>query len=432
MADNEVEAPPINVTIKGPSGLSLSVSISPDANISKLKEEIASKREDFPADSQRLIYSGKVLKDGQTVKEYKVQDGHTIHMVRSAASAHTAPSGGSAQPAASAAGSARVSAAGTGAGVGTTSAATSAEARGVPANFGAGQQFTNNPLSALNRADLAGPHMANFNPFAGTGVNLNDPNMMMNLLEDEGFRGQMRSALASPEVVDQIVSLNPQLASMRPQLQQMLQSERFREMLTNPEMMRQAQQMQAMFGGGGGGGFGAGALFSGLGGAGGGAGGRGAAAQWPPVGAFAPRTGSSDPTTGTGAGTQAGSGAAAGAAPSPGAAGGAPPNLFEMLGQMGGLGAGGAGVGGANPFGGMNPELMRSLMGGMGGAGGLFGAGAGPGAGDIRLPEERYATQLEQMQGMGFTDGARNLRALLMSGGSVEGAITILLEGGAQ
>lgn len=73
-------------------------------------------------------------------------------------------------------------------------------------------------------------------------------------------------------------------------------------------------------------------------------------------------------------------------------------------------------------------------MAGMGGdaGGGLFGAGGGGAPADSRPPEERYATQLEQMQGMGFTDGARNLRALLLCGGSVEGAVTMILEGGAQ
>ena len=35
-------------------------------------------------------------------------------------------------------------------------------------------------------------------------------------------------------------------------------------------------------------------------------------------------------------------------------------------------------------------------------------------------------------QDMGLTDGPKNLRALLLSGGSVEGAVTIIYDGGAQ
>ena len=65
-----------------------------------------------------------------------------------------------------------------------------------------------------------------------------------------------------------------------------------------------------------------------------------------------------------------------------------------------------------------------------------MGAGAGAGAGtggqggppsDARPPEERFATQLEQLQTMGFVDGRRNLQALIVSGGNVNAAIEFLL-----
>ncbi len=210
MADADGDAAPISVNIKGPSGLTLSISISPDASVRKLKEAIAAQRADFAADSQRIIYSGKVLKDEQAIKEYNVKDGHTLHMVRSAT--RSAPTTGNPQPAAppasaSSAGSGNAAGAGSGSGgAGSSSAAASAEARGVPSTFGAGQTFTNNPLSALNRADLAGPHMANLESslFQGMGGNPSDPNFMMTLMQDEGFRQQMRGALARPEVVDQV------------------------------------------------------------------------------------------------------------------------------------------------------------------------------------------------------------------------------------
>lgn len=58
-----------------------------------------------------------------------------------------------------------------------TAAAGSAAARGAPSNFATGQNFGSDPLAALNRANLAGPHMANLNPFASMGINQNDPNV---------------------------------------------------------------------------------------------------------------------------------------------------------------------------------------------------------------------------------------------------------------
>lgn len=45
---------------------------------------------------------------------------------------------------------------------------------------------------------------------------------------------------------------------------------------------------------------------------------------------------------------------------------------------------------------------------------------------DSRPPEERYESQLAQLQGMGFTDATKNIRALQASGGNVEAAVEYL------
>lgn len=42
-------------------------------------------------------------------------------------------------------------------------------------------------------------------------------------------------------------------------------------------------------------------------------------------------------------------------------------------------------------------------------------------------PEERYATQLQQLQEMGFYDRAENIRALLATNGNVNAAVERLL-----
>lgn len=64
----------ITVNIKGPSEIKLTVEIALDATVRALKEKIESARSDVPADSQRLIYSGKVLKDEETLQSYKLQN----------------------------------------------------------------------------------------------------------------------------------------------------------------------------------------------------------------------------------------------------------------------------------------------------------------------------------------------------------------------
>lgn len=79
-----------------------------------------------------------------------------------------------------------------------------------------------------------------------------------------------------------------------------------------------------------------------------------------------------------------------------------------------------------------NPQAMqqalRFLQGAAaGGAGGfdpmaMFGGGAAPPT-DSRPPEERYATQLGQLNEMGFYNFDQNITALTRSGGDVNGAL---------
>lgn len=109
----------------------------------------------------------------------------------------------------------------------TESASRAAESQGIPSSFSAGQQFTNNPLSALNRADYAGPHMASLMNDAGGmfgnfgGMNPRDPNVMLGMMQNPEFLRHMREMLAQPEVVDQIIASNPQMQAMAPQMREM-------------------------------------------------------------------------------------------------------------------------------------------------------------------------------------------------------------------
>ena len=76
---------PMKLVVKYASaGTTLSVDAEPDMTVLQLKERIALQAEDVPAARQRLIYSGKVLKDTDTLGSYDVKDGHTVHMVRGA------------------------------------------------------------------------------------------------------------------------------------------------------------------------------------------------------------------------------------------------------------------------------------------------------------------------------------------------------------
>lgn len=199
---------------------------------------------------------------------------------------------------------------------------------------------------------------------------------MMNSPE---FLQQMSGALSNPQILDQIMASNPQMAQMNPQMRQMMQSDRFRQMMyvratfllvtmlmslnrSNPETLRAMLQMSSIMGemGGGGGG---------------------------PFGAAPPRGpglfGMAPPPVNPGSPTAPGA-----TGPTPGANPMFDPAMMQqMMSAFGGAdGAPGAGAAaGGNPFAafGANPF-----------AAGAFGGPASPPA-DSRPPEVRFETQLQ-------------------------------------
>ena len=92
----------IKINVKCSNGKIVSVEAEPSNTILEVKEKVAALTE-VPANQQRLVYSGAVLKDPQTVDHYHVQDGHTVHMVKGPPPAGSQPPPAAAPPAASAA-----------------------------------------------------------------------------------------------------------------------------------------------------------------------------------------------------------------------------------------------------------------------------------------------------------------------------------------
>lgn len=253
---------------------------------------------------------------------------------------------------------------------------------------------------------------------------------MQTMLNSPQFLQQMSGVMANPAVLDQIIASNPQLAAMGPQVREVFRSERFRQMMSNPETLRMMLQMSSLMResgmgpGGGAPGLGGLGALGGLGGAGGGNGGFPApglpstARQPQPgegAGAGAQQPAGSPPPTAAGgfpgyfspfgapyaggseapAGGDASAGLGAGAAPGLGGAGMFDPAMMQqMLAAMGGAG-GGAGAA-ANPFGGLG-GFGAGGLGGLGGlgAGGLGGFGAPAAPANTQPPEERFQVQLQ-------------------------------------
>ncbi len=165
MADETSPSPAeetsVTFHVKSSSEAKYTVTVPRSMTVRELKEKLAgSDYSNTPADRQRLIYSGRVLKDPDQLATYNVKEGNTVHLVRSAAS-NQAPGGGGAGSSSSAAGS------------GSTGAN---PPPAVPSNLATGPG--NNPLAGLTGARYAGlaqlPGASMFGPDGGVSQIHND------------------------------------------------------------------------------------------------------------------------------------------------------------------------------------------------------------------------------------------------------------------
>ncbi|KAB5589148.1 Deubiquitination-protection protein dph1 [Ceratobasidium theobromae] len=382
MSEQTASSDPNQVTlnIKGPSELKLSITISTSKTVLELKQAIAEKS-DVAADRQRLIYSGRVLKDEDALSVYKVQNAHTVHMVKGAPKPTASGSSTTPQPLPT---------------MQTGQTSTETLLNG-PRGHGA--------LAGLNMADLFG------------GANPNDPNMMQNMLSSPQFMEQMSRMMADPNLMDSIIAQSPHLQNMDPNMRRTFQSEEFRRMISNPDTLRNMMQMTAtlrqagfdpmqMGMGGMGVGMGAGGgagMFDMFGALGGGAAARSPAASGNLFEQAATGATTASPTTGT---SPTSANPTSGTNPNPN------PNPNP------------------SPFGMLDPALIQQILGAPGNQGGGNPFAALGGFGVPAPPPDPRPVQLQQLQDMGFTNAQQNIRALLACGGRVDSAIEYILNGG--
>ncbi|KAI3654742.1 hypothetical protein MP228_000122 [Amoeboaphelidium protococcarum] len=215
----------IKLNIKQSNDIKYHVEIEKTSTVLQLKEKIASEKE-IPANEQRLIYSGRVLKDPDTLETYKIEDGHTIHLVKGRSTAAPAPSASTGQASAG--------------------ARTAAPASNPAQSAGSATQGAANPFSMFGQPPQFGG--------AGAGMGMNNP--MMNTM--------MQQMLQNPQFMESLMQSNPMLQQMGmspEQLRSIMQDPMFQSMMQNPQLMEQMMQMQGAGGLGGG--------FGGMGGFGG-------------------------------------------------------------------------------------------------------------------------------------------------------------------
>jgi ubiquilin len=446
MADNSgAEDATVTFHVKSSGGQKYTLTVPLSMTSIDLKNKLASEEyANVPASAQRLIYSGKVLKDHETLASHNVKEGNTMHLVKSAASnqrqspAANAPSSTTGAPGSPAQG-----------------------VPGVPQNLSSGTG--NDPLAGLTGARYAG--FAQLPSAAALQANMT-PDDFLRQLDNPHFQQVMREAINNPQIQDMIINQTPHLRAMGPQARQIFNSEYFRSMMTDPNMLRNLMQMQEQMGMGpfaGGGGQGAfpapGVTNTTEENAAGNTGNAGAQAgqpqqqqqpsQLPQNNPFALLQAMGNPFGGN-QGSQTGNTTSqpqsGGQQPSQ-----TPYNPFMALFPQANQQADGSAPGNPafNPFNPFNPQtnpllqnpesmqqLLQAMMGGQpGGNGGgdlgalrhLFQDPAAAAPTDNRPPEERFAQQLQQLNEMGFYDFDRNVQALRRTGGNVNGAIEYLL-----
>ncbi|XP_057500307.1 ubiquitin domain-containing protein DSK2b-like isoform X2 [Actinidia eriantha] len=87
----------VTVHVRCSNGYKFSAQIGLGSTVGSFKSVVAQNC-DIPADQQRLIYKGRILKDDQTLESYGLEADHTVHLVRGFASATSTNSTGVSNP----------------------------------------------------------------------------------------------------------------------------------------------------------------------------------------------------------------------------------------------------------------------------------------------------------------------------------------------
>ncbi|KAK7360291.1 hypothetical protein VNO77_02274 [Canavalia gladiata] len=223
-AVEESEGVNVSINVRCSNGSKFSVQVALDSTIRSFKDIVA-RNCDIPAEQQRLIYKGRILKDDQTLQSYGLEADHTVHLVRGFAPANT-----------------------TG-GTNTSSTNTTTNStRGAAANEGGG----------------SGGHGFAASLFPGLGVNgtggnglfgegfpdleqmqrpfISNPNLVREIMNTPA----MQNLINNPEIVRNLIMNNPQMQELmdrNPELAHILNDpstlRQTLEATRNPEIMRE-------------------------------------------------------------------------------------------------------------------------------------------------------------------------------------------------
>ncbi|KAL3527287.1 hypothetical protein ACH5RR_011943 [Cinchona calisaya] len=219
----------VTVNVRCSNGSKFSVQVSLESTVGSFKSVLAQNCE-IPAEQQRLIYKGRILKDDQTLQSYGLEADHTVHLVRGFAPA-TAPN-------ATAAGNNGATNANA------TAPRDAASSEGGPFG-GSGLGASLFPGLGLNGLGSGGGGLfgAGLPEFEQVQQQLTqDPNMMRDILN----MPLVQNLMNNPEIIRNLITSNPQMREImdrNPELAHILNDpatlRQTMEAARNPELMRE-------------------------------------------------------------------------------------------------------------------------------------------------------------------------------------------------
>ncbi|XXG87424.1 hypothetical protein AAC387_Pa11g2113 [Persea americana] len=221
----------VTVHIRCSNGSKFSVQTSLDATVGAFKAVLSGNCE-VPAEQQRLIYKGRILKDDQTLESYGLQTDHTIHLVRGAA-----PSTASTNAATTA------NFGGPNSSPGSARALGSTEDGGFGGVGLGGSLFPGLGLGGLGGSGAAGIFGSGLPEFEQMQQQLNqNPNVMRELMNAP----VIQSLMSNPDLMRNMIMSNPQMREIidrNPDLAHVLNDpsilRQTLEAARNPELMRE-------------------------------------------------------------------------------------------------------------------------------------------------------------------------------------------------
>lgn len=195
----------MKVNIQSSSDKKFSIECETTDKVSDFKQSIAQEMA-CQRDNLRLIYAGRILKDDDLIETYKIQDGHTIHVVKTGISSTLKPK----EP---------------------VQSSLIPPQPPIPTQTVSPQQFPQIPSSMMgNLSEM----MANIGTIDPSSEGMAHVNRMMQ--NPETLDSVINMMSANPELMQTVMSMNPQFQSLPPEV---------RQMMSNPEFLRMAMMLNS-------------------------------------------------------------------------------------------------------------------------------------------------------------------------------------------